>query len=265
MSQDNDGFPRWLIALLLLIAGVFVTYALVSLSVVLGSDDPNVNIGTFGDSFGLFSALFSGSAFVAVLWTLHIQRIEFREHREQYKSMAVSQVTALQLERDRAAMIYSLRAENSGDGFYTYYLELLPDSPVGRAFVGRVLDNDFSEAPAWQANLLMPNHGVNVLPGERVKFSLPVEMFAERTPQDEDTTSFRVELEYTTFLGERRLIMFIIIAAVADGPVALEETSGKMVRLGRNNAIFRPSNVRLQVESIPDPGEYVSPSFLTDL
>lgn len=52
--------------------------------------------GSFGDSFGILTAIFSGLGFVALVYTLSLQREEFTETREVFKNQAeISKLTAL--------------------------------------------------------------------------------------------------------------------------------------------------------------------------
>ncbi len=118
--RDNQEFPNWLLIILALVAASFLIYSLVVLSLVVGSGDPGVNLGTFGDAFGFFNAFFAGSAFVGVLWTLHIQRLELRDHRAEFRKMAETQAETLLIEQNLARI--SLEVQQ------TVMLDFLPNA-----------------------------------------------------------------------------------------------------------------------------------------
>ncbi|MDI1339365.1 hypothetical protein [Polaromonas sp.] len=69
-----------------LVVGIFAIVAGYAALVVFFAAGPRVTLGqtgTFGDSFGILTSLFSGLAFAGLIWTIMQQRLELRLQRSQ--------------------------------------------------------------------------------------------------------------------------------------------------------------------------------------
>ncbi len=78
----------------LIISGLIIVGVLIIAPIIIYSNIDNwSDRGTFGDSFGIVNALFSGLAFAGIIYTILLQRIELKLQRQELKE------TRLELKR----------------------------------------------------------------------------------------------------------------------------------------------------------------------
>lgn len=96
-NKDQSLFEKLLIPNLLFKAFALVTIFLIGLFVFVHLSFSTAKAGQFGDSFGIFTSLFSGITVIGLLITIHFQREDLKIAREAFSKQAEE----LELTRDQ--------------------------------------------------------------------------------------------------------------------------------------------------------------------
>jgi hypothetical protein len=100
-NNNNGGVSIWPFVLLAL--GIVVIYLVMAITIYYSFENWE-DRGVFGDSFGAVNALFSGLAFSALIYTVHLQRKELGLQRKELE------MTRAELSRSATAQEASERA-----------------------------------------------------------------------------------------------------------------------------------------------------------
>lgn len=197
---------NWIVVLSIAVTVVFLLWLAIAASFVAGGQGKA--IAEFGSATELLSALFSAAAFIAVVYTLNLQRTELREQRAQFESMAESQASALRLSREQHKIDADVRCKVHPllNDRLLFNVQLVSDSPRANVIGAIILDQ----------GMITPHTDIQtVREGEGVYFESPLL---------ENDAAHRIRLFYQSAVGEYRELGIVAHYYAGEDLVAVTKT-----------------------------------------